>query len=127
MKKYLFIIICLLFSFPFQGEGRERGSKRSNSRQVVVLSCDLHCQGCCDKIMKNIAFEKGVKDLVCDLKTKTVTVTFDAAKTNVPTLLKAFEKIGKPATVKEPTPNLPEGKKTKTQETDANTGASTPY
>ncbi len=127
MKKYLFIIICLLFSFPFQGEGRERGSKRSNSRQVVVLSCDLHCQGCCDKIMKNIAFEKGVKDLVCDLKTKTVTVTFDAAKTDVPTLLKAFEKIGKPATVKEPTPNLPEGKKTKTQETDANTGASTPY
>ena len=97
------------------------------NKQVVVLSCDLHCQGCCDKIMKNIAFEKGVKDLVCDLKTKTVTVTFDAAKTDVPTLLKAFEKIGKPAAVKEPTPNLPEGKKTKTQETDANTGASTPY
>lgn len=126
MKKYLFIIICLLFSFPFQGEGRERGSKRSN-RQTVVLSCDLHCQGCCNKIMKNIAFEKGVKDLVCDLKTKTVTVTFDAAKTDVPTLLKAFEKIGKPAAVKEPTPNLPDGKKTKTQETDANTSASTPY
>ena len=76
--------------------------------------------------MKNIAFEKGVKDLVCDLKTKTVTVTFDAAKTDVPTLLKAFEKIGKPATVKEegPTPTLPEGKESKT---DANTGASTPY
>lgn len=71
-------------------------------KQVVVLSCDLHCQGCCDKIMKNIAFEKGVKDLVCDLKTKTVTVTYDAKKTDVPTLLKAFEKIGKPATVKAP-------------------------
>lgn len=71
------------------------------NRQTVILSCDLHCQGCCDKIMKNIAFEKGVKDLVCDLKTKTVAVTFDAGKTDVPTLLKAFEKIGKPATVKE--------------------------
>ena len=70
------------------------------NKQTVVLSCDLHCQGCCDKIMKNIAFEKGVKDLVCDLKTKTVTVTYDADKTNVPTLLKAFEKIGKPAQVK---------------------------
>lgn len=83
-------------------------------KQVVVLSCDLHCQGCCDKIMKNIAFEKGVKDIVCDLKTKTVTVTYDANKTDVPTLLKAFEKIGKPATVKEPVEN----------KTDANTGAS---
>ena len=45
------------------------------NKQKVVLSCDLHCQGCCDKIMKNIAFEKGVKDLVCDLNHKTVTVT----------------------------------------------------
>jgi len=51
--------------------------------------------------MKNIAFEKGVKDLVCDLKTKTVTVTYDTRKTDLETLLKAFEKIGKPATVAE--------------------------
>ena len=51
--------------------------------------------------MKNIAFEKGVKDIVCDLDTKTVTVTFDADKTNTEALLKAFDKIGKPATVKQ--------------------------
>ena len=70
-------------------------------KQVVVLTCDLHCQGCCDKVMKNIAWEKGVKDIQCDLKTKTVTVTYDARKTDVPTLQKAFEKIGKPAKVKE--------------------------
>ena len=69
-------------------------------KQVVVLSCDLHCQGCCDKIMKNIAFEKGVKDIVCNIEEKTVTVTYDANKTNVPALLKAFDKIGKPAKVK---------------------------
>ena len=74
-------------------------------KQVVVLSVDLHCQGCCDKIMKNIAFERGVKDIVCDLKNKTVTVTYDANKTDIPTLLKAFEKINKPAKVKEPKPD----------------------
>ena len=74
------------------------------NKQVVVLSCDIHCQGCCDKIMKNIAFEKGVKDIVCDLKTKTVTVTYDANKTDIPTLLKAFEKIGKPAKVQTKVP-----------------------
>lgn len=67
-------------------------------KQVVVLYCDLHCQGCCDKIMKNIAFERGVKDIVCDLQSKTVTVTYDANKTDVVTLQKAFAKIGKPAT-----------------------------
>lgn len=71
------------------------------NRETVVLSCDLHCQGCCDKIMKNIAFEKGVKDLQFNLKGKTVTLTFDPRKTDIPTLLKAFDKLGKPAKVKE--------------------------
>jgi len=94
MKRILIIMLALL---PMVGMYAAKPDK-----QVVVLSCDLHCQGCCDKIMKNIAFEKGVKDIACDLKGKTVTVTFDANKTDIPTLLKAFEKINKPATVKEP-------------------------
>ncbi len=118
MKKYLLLFVCILYSVlctPLFAKA---------DKQVVVLSVDIHCQGCCDKIMKNIAFEKGVKDIVCDLKTKTVTVTFDANKTDVPTLLKAFEKIKKPATVKEQKSQETRGK---SNETDANTGASTPY
>ena len=90
-------------------------------KQTVVLSCDLHCQGCCDKVMKNIAFEKGVKDIVCDLKTKTVAVTYDANKTDVETLLLAFKKIGKPAKVKAEEPKT---ESPKPKETDADTGAS---
>ena len=96
------------------------GLAAKTDKQVVVLTCDLHCQGCCDKVMKNIAYEKGVKDLVCDLKTKTVTVTYDAAKTDVPALLKAFEKIGKPAKVKEPEKQAKE----ESRQIDAETGAS---
>ena len=95
MKRFLMICIALLPLLGFAAK---------TDKQVVVLTCDLHCQGCCDKVMKNIAYEKGVKDIVCDLKGKTVTVTYDAAKTDVPTLLKAFEKINKPAKVKEPAP-----------------------
>ena len=63
--------------------------------------------------------EKGVKDLICDLDSKTVTVTYDTRKTDLETLLKAFEKIGKPATVKKEA-------SASTKETDAYTGASTP-
>ena len=72
------------------------------NKQKVVLYVYLHCQDCCDKIMKNIPFDKelknGVKDIVFDMKEQTVTVTYDANKTDVPTLQKAFAKIGKPAT-----------------------------
>ena len=92
MKRIILFLIALL---PLMGLSAAKAD-----RQTVVLTCDLHCQACCDKIMKNIAFEKGVKDIVCNLEEKTVTVTYDANKTNVPTLLKAFEKIGKPAKVK---------------------------
>ena len=117
MKKYLLLFVCILYSVlctPLFAKA---------NKQTVVLSCDIHCQGCCDKIMKNIAYEKGVKDLQCDLKTKTVAVTYDANKTDVPTLLKAFEKIHKPATVKKTAPKAPKD----SLSTDASTGASTPY
>ena len=86
---------------PFVGVFADKKEQsKPAKKETVVLSCDLHCQGCCDKIMKNIAFEKGVKDIVCDLEKKTVAVTFDPRKTDVETLLKAFEKIKKPAKVK---------------------------
>ena len=95
------------------------------NKQVVVLSVDIHCQGCIDKIMKNIAFEKGVKDIVCDLDTKTVKVTYDANKTNVPTLLTAFEKIRKPARVLEDSQE--KSSKPELHKADTATGASTPF
>ena len=100
MKKILLIVViaCL----PLSGVLAEHTNSASNKqtyKEKVVLACDLHCQGCCDKIMKNIAWEKGVKDIVCDLKNKTVPVTYDTRKTDVPTLLAAFERIDKPAKV----------------------------
>lgn len=95
MKKQ--IILLLLACMPFIGLMAAKADK-----QTVVLSCDLHCQGCCDKVMKNIAFEKGVKDIVCDLKAKTVTLTYDANKTSLDNLLPAFERIGKPAKLLKP-------------------------
>lgn len=76
------------------------------NKQKVVLYVYLHCQDCCDKIMKNIPFDKdlnrGVKDIEFDMEAQTVTVTYDANKTNVPALQKAFAKIGKPATTHKP-------------------------
>ena len=76
------------------------------NKQTVMLYVHLHCQDCCDKILKNIPYDKelknGVKDLVFDLEAQTVTVTYDANKTDVPALQKAFAKIGKPATTTAP-------------------------
>lgn len=94
------LIILLLAVLPL-AFGLSVASAKAD-KKVVVFYVDLHCQACCDKIMKNIAFEKGVKDIVCDLQSKTVTVTYDAAKTDIPALQKAFARIGKPATTTPP-------------------------
>ncbi len=71
-------------------------------KQKVTLYVPLHCQGCIDKVYKTIAFEQGVKDLQCDLEKQTVVVTYDANKTDVEKLQKAFAEIGKPASLTPP-------------------------
>lgn len=53
----------------------------------------LHCESCQRKVQGNIKFEKGVKELSTDLKEKTVTIVYDAEKTNVEKLKEGFKKI----------------------------------
>ena len=43
--------------------------------------------------VSNIKFEKGVKEFSTDLKTKTVSITYDAEKTNVDKLKAGFKKF----------------------------------
>lgn len=88
-KITLVLVSLMMLSLPLWAK---------SERQTVVFDVDIHCQNCIRKIEKNIAFEKGVKDLICDLKNKQVTVVFDPQKTNVEALQKAFSGIGKTAT-----------------------------
>lgn len=93
-RKSLFVVVLLfMLSMVSMPDVMAKANK-----QRVVFYVHLHCQGCIDKIYKTIAYEKGVKDLQCDLEKGTVVVTYDANKTDVPTLQKAFAAIGKPAT-----------------------------
>ena len=65
----------------------------------VVFMTNLHCDKCALKIQDNVAFEKGVKDMSCDVETKKVTVVFDTAKTDTLKLQSAIEKLGYSAKV----------------------------
>ena len=91
MKKLMMALVLCLMSISVDFAKGEK--------QVVVFDVDLHCQGCVTKIEKNIAFEKGVKDLQCDLKEHTVKVVFLSDKTDIKTLQTAFAKLGKTAIV----------------------------
>ena len=60
----------------------------------VVFATSIHCANCGKKVQENIAFEKGVKDLKVDVPGKTVTVTFNPAKTDTVKLKTALNTLG---------------------------------
>lgn len=62
-------------------------------RTAVFTVSQMTCENCVKKINSNIRFEKGLKDFNTDLKTKTVTITYDADKTNVEKLKEGFKKF----------------------------------
>ena len=67
----------------------------------AALICAFAITSCSNKIMENIAFEKGIKDLKVSVPEKKITVKYDASKTNEEAILEAFRKIGYPAVVVE--------------------------
>lgn len=65
---------------------------------VFTTEPEMHCQSCENKIKGNLRFEKGIKSIETDLKSKTVTIRYDADKTNVQNIVKGFRKIKYQAT-----------------------------
>lgn len=65
--------------------------KKSES---VTVNTTIQCSQCEKRILKNIPFEKGVKDVKVDLDKKTVWVEFDPSKTSALKIRQAISKLG---------------------------------
>ncbi len=58
---------------------------------TTVFVTDIHCDHCAQKIMNNVpSLGKGIKDVQIDVKTKEVTVVYDAAKNSDENIVKGF-------------------------------------
>lgn len=66
---------------------------------IFTMNPQLKCANCENRIKSNLRFEKGVKDILTDIDSNTVTVKFDADKTTVENLIAGFGKINYQATV----------------------------
>lgn len=110
MKKYIIILLtaaaCVAggqftaFASPASNTVPAMAKPKKDIK-TVVFSAHLHCKACVNKVMDNVAFEKGVKDLKVDLEKQTITIKYDAAKTNPEKLAAAIEKLGYKAKVAE--------------------------
>lgn len=89
MKKLLIILMALTL-----GMGAATAQdKKAKKTETVKFVTNLDCENCAKKILNVIPFKKGVKDVVVDVPTKTVEVTFDTRKTNRERLVEELAKI----------------------------------
>ena len=65
---------------------------------VVTTQPQMHCENCENKIKGNLRFEKGVKQIECNIEAQRVTITYDADKTNSDAIIQSFGKFGYKAT-----------------------------
>lgn len=83
-------IAVLLFLAPLSLGAQNRNKEIDTVKFVTSIECD----DCVNTIMKNIPFEKGVKDVKCDLVTKEVTIKYQKGKTKPELLKRSLEKLG---------------------------------
>jgi copper chaperone CopZ len=91
MKTLIKILLTLvIFALPIIGMGQ----KKTSSLETVTFLTSIDCQDCVNTIMTNLPFEKGIKDVKCDLKTKEVAVKYQKEKNNPEEIKKSIEKLG---------------------------------
>ena len=86
MKRVLLFTFMVAFMCAAQVSAKEL-------RKIVFKVDQMECVNCENKVKKNIPFEKGVKKMETDLKTRTVTITYDSDKTNIQKLKDGFAKF----------------------------------
>jgi len=94
MKKLILLAFALFLTVLAQAQTKKE--------VVFTTEPEIECESCVTRIKNNLRFEKGVKAINPDLKTKLVTIQYDSEKTNPENLIKAFAKIKYKATVVEP-------------------------
>lgn len=88
------LLVLLIIAVPAKGMAQDKEKEKEKQTSTVRFETSIHCENCVNSIMKNIPFEKGVKDVKCNLDTKIVTVVFQPEKNNTEQLKRAIEKLG---------------------------------
>ncbi len=84
------ILLCAATST----EAMSKNDKKSDKKvEWVTFLTDIDCHHCQEKIMKVLPYQRGVKDVVVDLGTKSVLVEYDATKSSEATIKESLTKL----------------------------------
>ncbi len=110
MKTIATIVLSVLFMTTYAPKVQ---AQQTESEKVVTIDASMSCQGCKKTIETGLAQEAGVKSVVANLRTKKVTVTYNANETNEGALVEGIEKLGYSASVSKEQPEKEKEKKQK--------------
>jgi copper chaperone CopZ len=86
VRKFAMVIAAVLVTTICFGQ-----QKKSDT---LLIKTSAVCDMCKDRIEGGLAFEKGVKSAVLELKTKEATIVYNPAKTTPEKLRKAISMLG---------------------------------
>lgn len=69
-------------------------AKNETDTLNITTTPQMHCEGCENKIKREIRFVKGVKDIKTSVEEQRVTIIYNKAKATYEDFVKAFGKIG---------------------------------
>lgn len=96
LLKFAGMLVLALSLFTAQAQDK-KGEK------TTVFKCTIDCHSCEKKIMTNIPYEKGVKDVKVSLEKQEVTIKYKTDKNTDEKLAEAIKKLGYSAEVKKET------------------------
>ena len=91
MKTIIKTIALVILAMLLNNTTFAQATKKAD---VVKIQTSAVCGMCKDRIEQNMAYEKGVTDVVLDLDTKIVTIKYKTSKTNPDKLRLAISKLG---------------------------------
>ena len=88
-------VVSLFFVTNISAQNVEKKAKKPKQvkTEIVVYSVSMDCQGCLNRVKKELTYTKGVKDLYLNLDDTIVAVKFQPAKTDKEKLKDAIKKL----------------------------------
>jgi len=88
MKILSSVMLCVIILASATTFGQDKKT------ETIKIKTSAVCDMCKDRIEQGMAFEKGVKNVVLDVETKIVSITYVPSKTTPDDLRKALSKLG---------------------------------
>lgn len=99
MKNFILVLVASLMALVTVE------SQAASDKKVIVevkFQVSVDCDHCVKKVMNFMPFQKGIKDVVVDLDSKSATISYDTSKSSSESIIKLFKKIDIEASVIEP-------------------------